>query len=63
MGALFVITSEGDKLMASLIVEQAIQAREDRFAAIHLQSQMAEEIKKLKAELEQMKVKPKQEGE
>jgi len=55
MGALFVITSEGDKIMASLIVEQAIQAREDRFAAIQLQSQMAEEIKKLKAELEQIK--------
>ena len=55
MGALFVITSEGDKIMASLIVEQAIQAREDRFAAIQLQSKMAEEIKKLKAELEQIK--------
>ena len=55
MGVIYLITSEGDKLMASLIVEQAIQAREDRFAAIQLQSQMAEEIKKLKAELEQIK--------
>ena len=62
MGSIFVINSESDKLMASLIIEQAIQARQERFAAIQLQGEMAREIKRLKEELEQFNDKPIKEG-
>ena len=48
--------------MASLIIEQAIQARQERFAAIQLQGEMAREIKRLKEELEQFNEKPIKEG-
>ena len=48
--------------MASLIIEQALAAREYRFAAIQLQNEMAREIKRLKEELEQFNEKPIKEG-